>query len=445
MQRRDFCKGAAIAAAAPFVARGAYKERQPNVILITGDDVGWRDLSCYGNNDLETPNIDALAEQGVRFTNAFVTSPSCSASRASIITGQSPHSVNVLGLTHVHTQYQMPKHIPTLPRSLNRAGYVTGIHGKWHVAAFKPSCSYGYDVQMSIMKIKHAWKAKRFISACKDRPFYLELNFMQPHRPDFHNHAFQMDPDFPVDPGAIRVPEYWQVPDWPEIREDVAAYYSQMMKMDHIIGDILGHLEKQGLAEDTLVIFVSDNGPPYPGCKMTCYDRGIGAALVMRWPAALPAGKEVDALVSTTDLMPTCLAASGASIPKSVQGSSLLGISRGEADSVRDAVYASITYHVDYQPIRAIRTNEWKYIMNLSSEPFSLDQCAGFEWAHKVAEMERHSYYRSRLPEELYHISKDPHERNNLAGSKEHLEVKQRLERKLREWRQETDDPLLEG
>ena len=292
--RRSFITGSmAIVGTVPFMTNAGISADRPNIILITADDLGWRDLSCYGDTNLKSPNIDALADEGVRFTNAFVAAPSCSASRAAIITGQIPHSVGVLGLTQAHPRYQMSSDVPTLPGSLRDAGYRTGIHGKWHVAAYKHTKPYGYDKRMSLMFIERSDKARRFITANQNRPFYLELNFMQTHRPSLpgEGHGFSQDPDFPVDPDDIEVPEYWRIPNWGPVREDVAGYYSQAMKMDQLIGEVLDHLAALGLAERTLVFFVSDNGPPYPGCKMTCYDRGVGTPLIVRWPEGLPAGQ----------------------------------------------------------------------------------------------------------------------------------------------------------
>lgn len=414
----------------------------PNIILITADDLGWHELGCYGNPDIKTPNLDELAGGGVLFTNAFVTAPSCSASRASIITGQAPHSVHVLGLTNRYPKYQLSASVPNLPKSLRDAGLSTGIQGKWHVAPFKSAAPYGYESRMSFMKIHDSAKAKRFITKNKARPFYLELNFMQCHRPDDNKHVFRMDPDFYVDPDSIRVPSYWRIPDWPEIREDVAAFYSQTARMDHMIGEILAHLESEGVSGRTLVIFVSDNGPPYPGCKTTCYDRGIGVPMIMSWPDGLPAGEVREGLVSTIDIMPTCLEAASVSVPGTVQGNSLLALARGETDEVHDEVFAEVTFHVLYTPMRAIRTRQFKYIENLSDDPTMLDQCAKFEWAQRAAREPGQKCCVPRPPEELFDIVADPDEDVNLADDPAYKEIKAGLKRTLHKWRKDTRDPF---
>ncbi len=437
LDRRAFVKTSAAACAA--ASLGA-KGKTPNVILITADDLGWRDPSCFGNDDLATPNIDRLAAEGVKFTNAFVTAPSCSASRSSIITGRMPHSVGVLGLTHAHTQYQMSSKIPTLPGILRDAGYNTAIHGKWHVAAFKHTYPYGYNHRFGIMKAKRSWPDRRFISMNKNRPFYLEINYMHPHR--LADGTFKMDPEFPVDPDCIKVPEYWRLPDWPAIREDVAKYYSQTMAMDKLIGEVLDHLEEEGLAENTLVMFVSDNGPPYPGCKTTCYDRGIGTPLILRWPGGLPKGKTRECLASTLDLAPTALEAARLPTPAAVTGGSLLGASRGEEKPVHEAVFSEVTYHLLYTPMRAIRTGRWKYIENLSPDPTGLDQNAGFEWARRAAREPDQRCCVLRPPQELFDIKNDPHERINLAEAPRHAATKENLRARLNRFREETNDPF---
>ena len=156
ISRRFFLKGLA-GMAALYISSGFRwinsKTISPNIILIIADNLGWRDLGCYGDPNIKSPNLDKLAKGGVRFTNAFVTAPSCSPSRASIISGQTPHSVNVLGLTHIYPKYQMSSGVPTLPRSLRDAGYFTAINGKWHVAPYKPAASYGYQKHLSMFDI----------------------------------------------------------------------------------------------------------------------------------------------------------------------------------------------------------------------------------------------------------------------------------------------------
>ena len=447
INRRQFLAGASAMALAAMAGERMFAapgDTPPNIVFLIADNLGWRDLSCYGDTNYSSPHTDRLAEQGVMFTNAFVSAPSCSPSRTTMISGQSPHSVGTLGLTHLDASFQMSTDVPTLPRTLQQAGYRTGIIGKWHVAPFKSPSAYGYHKHLSPMEIKSADPALKFIDMAKEKPFYLEMNFMQTHRPS-PNHAYRQHPDFPIDPDAIHVPDYWSLPDWPEIREDVAAYYSQAAWMDRIVGEVMAKLEREGLRENTLVIYVSDNGPMYPGGIGACYDRGIATPLILSWPAGLPQGRVVHGLASTIDIMPTCLQAAGVDIPQCVQGASLLPISRGETDIVHDAIFAEMTHHVLYTPMRVIRTPYYKYIENLNNVPVGLDMCEDFEWAHRVAELPDQPCCRPRSPEELYDLKNDPNELDNLiykAEAPDLSPLQAELREQLHQWRRDTNDPL---
>ncbi|UCD58130.1 MAG: sulfatase, partial [Candidatus Hydrogenedentota bacterium] len=354
IKRREFIKSVSKAAAAS-VCLGigqsiscsprkppATRGDTPNIILLVADDLGWKDLGCLGNKDIGTPNIDRLADGGIRFTNAFVAASSCSPSRASILTGQHPHTNGVTGLTHIRKRLMLSPFRTTLAEILSEHGYNTAIEGKWHVAPYFPTGWYGYQERLSGILPEDFWirssdKALEFIEENRDNAFYLELDYMDTHRDD--SGEFHFADGFPVDPERIGVPDYYELPDWPEIRTEVAKYYSNASKMDMMIGKVLDKLDESGLAEKTLVCFVSDNGAPFPGNKMTLYDRGIGTPLIIRWPGRIPAGAVNEDLVSTIDIMPTLLEAAKCPIPQSVQGKSVLRLARGESDEpLHDAV-----------------------------------------------------------------------------------------------------------
>jgi len=421
--------------------------RGPNVLLITADDLGWHDVSSYGNPDVVTPSIDRLAAEGMRFTRAFVAAPSCSSSRASLTTGQYPHTNGVTGLSHRHPRRMLSPRHTTLADVLADAGYRTGLAGKWHVAPYLPTGWYGYDERMGglmDMWIRDIAPALDFVRRHRERPFYLEINFMQTHRDD--DGAFSFDPDFPVDPAAISLPAYLNLPDWPEIRDELARYYSQMLDMDAMIGEVLALLDELGLAENTLVVFVSDNGPPFPGAKMTLYDRGIATPLIVRWPGRVPAGSDRNALVSTIDVMPTLLEAVGAPVPEDMEGRSFLPLLLGEApDAHRDAIFAEMTDHVEYIPTRAVRTERWKYIRNYSDIAIGLDQIADQEWAHRLCELQNQPWKRPRVPEELYDLAADPREQRNRVGDPAYSDALERLRARLDAHMRETGDPYLDA
>lgn len=167
--------------------------------------------------------------------------------------------------------------------------------------SFAKAAPCRYDV------FRNASKTLTFLEENRDRRFYLEINYMNNHRDARGEFVFA--DGFPVDPDKIEIPAYWQLPDWPEIRLEAAKFFSQTMKMDQMIGEVLDKLDELGLTENTMIVFVSDNGPPFPGAKMTLYDRGSGVPLIFRWPTGLPAGRRIEAMVNSIDIMPTILSA----------------------------------------------------------------------------------------------------------------------------------------
>ena len=419
----------------------------PNIIFITADDLGWKDLSCYGNSNITTPHIDRLSREGATFNNAFVVSSSCAPSRASFITGQYPHTHGVTGLTHRYKTRALSPFHTTLPDLLSEAGYNTCLQGKWHVSPYLPASWYGYNERLTGLfpkdwKIDNADDSIEFISQNRNNRFYLEINFMQNHRDD--RGEFEFDPDFPVDPESIHVPEYMTLPDWPEIREDLAKFYSQTLKMDKIIGDILQTLEKFGLEENTMIIFTSDNGPPYPGNKITLYDRGCGVPLIVRQPGKIRQGKRIDHLVNTIDIMPTLLESVGIAIPENVQGLSFYPMMTDSIPQLtQEVVFLQMTNHVHYIPTRAVRTDEWKYIKNYSDIAFGLDQNNHDEWAHRLCEQSNQPWIQPRVEEELYHLKNDPHEQRNLASENEYQDILALLREILNSQMEGTRDPFL--
>ncbi|MBN2659005.1 MAG: sulfatase [Spirochaetales bacterium] len=399
---------------------GAEEKNLKNIIVITADDLGWRDLSSYGSPDVPTPNIDSLADEGFLFDQCYAVSPSCAPSRASLITGQYPHTHGVDGLVHIHPEKTLSPFHFTLPRILRRAGYETAIHGKWHVAPFFPKSWYGYKTSLNpinpfAMHIESSDPAVDYINNHADEPFYLELNYMNNHRRD--DGTFENIAEYAPDPGAISVPSYYALPDMPEILSDLADYHSQTMKMDKMIGDVLGALKRNGLTDNTIIVFFSDNGAPYPGMKMTLYERGTKVPMIVKIPGTESAGSVVDEPVNSIDIMPTILDALSLDIPREVQGESLMPLLEGNRPENPDkAVFTEMTYHVGYIPGRAVRQGSWKYIRNYSSGNIGLDQLNYFEWAHRLCDSSGQPWKSPRIPEELYDLDSDPDEQNNVIN-----------------------------
>ena len=447
-------KFSAAAAAGPLLSMsGCSKETfstdpdLPNILLITADNLGIGDLSCYGNVDVNTAHIDSIGKDGTQFNNAFVVSSSCAPSRATFITGQYPTTNGVDALTHLKPWQSLSPFKTTMIDLFKKKGYNTAVEGKWHVAPYFPTSWYGYNERLSGIfaddhVIKDSSKTIDFLKRNRDNRFFLQVNYKNSHRDRWGEYHF--DPEFPFDPEKITIPDYMALPDWPEIREDVAKYFSQNMVMDKAVGEVLQALEDLGLAENTLVMFVSDNGPHYPGMIMTCYDRGAATPLLVRWPGKIKPGRQVDHLISSVDIMPTLLEAAGISVPESVEGKSFLSMMTDEKpEPIRDEVFIQITDHVRWIPTRAVRTHRWKYIKNYSDNPVGLDMNNHDEWAHRMCELPNHPWKRPRVPEELYDLKRDPNEQNNLAGNPKYRGIQEELEKRLKAHMERTNDPFL--
>lgn len=434
---------ALLAASLPFplraLAEGSRSRRSApgnglNVMFITADDMGWKDLSCYGNTNIQTPHLDKLAAEGIKFDRAFGVTSSCSSARASFITGQYISTHGVDGLVHRHLSRQLKPFRKTMPGYFRKAGYHTAIEGKWHVSLL-PTAFYGYREALGPSLI---WKrhitdstnvSRYLLSRAKDRkPFYLEWNLIDTHRKA--NGQFELDTRFAVNPDSIQVPEWMDLPNWPEIRAELASYYAGVRRTDHLVGLAMDEIRKHGFEKNTIVVFVSDNGSPFPGNKMTVYDRGVGTPLLMRLPGQIAASRVSNAMVSTIDLMPTLLELCGLKSGREVQGQSFARLLLDEkVDRHREHVFSEMNYHIRHQPMRSVRTERWKAIENLTDEPIGLGDAEKSAWAQKLGTLPDQPWLRRRTPVELYDLASDPHERVNLAGRPELAEVESSLRR----------------
>ncbi len=451
-------KAGFIAGAAPAIAKAQNRELR-NVLLIIADDHGL-DMPCYGNQAIETPNLERLAEEGTRFTNAFCTTASCSASRSVIFTGLHNHRNGQYGHAHSYNHFYTLQEVQTLPFLLKRAGYTNGIIGKFHV---NPAELYPFDVEISGKPIggnrngvAMAEKAKEFFQQNQDRPFYLHVGFSDPHRA---GKGFGNEHQFPdvkrrvYDPDEVVVPSF--LPDQPEVRKELAEYYQAVTRMDQGIGLILDALEETGKDKDTLVIYISDNGIPFPGAKTNVYDPGIHMPMIVRSPHQQKRGGVNNAMVSFTSLVPTILEWTGAEgAPYPFHGKSFLSILDEENPIGWDEVFFSHTFHeiTMYYPMRGIRTRKHKLILNLASElpyPFASDLYASATW-QGVLRRGDHMYgprtveaYLERPAVELYDLENDPDETTNVAGDPAYVNILQELGGKTQYFREITNDPWL--
>ena len=403
----------------------------PNIVYLHSHDTGCY-VQPYGHA-IPTPNIQLLADQGVSFRKAFCAGPTCSGSRAALATGSYPHTNGMTGLAHRgFTLHEPEQH---MVHTLSAAGYFSKLIGEQHIA-FDPR-SIGFD-EVSDVSSSHVDQvapiAVQTLNGPIPEPFFLDVGFFETHRNYF-------------EPSSVRDTLYSltppNLPDVPAIRQDMAAFKASARSLDQGVGAVLNALVTSGLAERTLVICTTDHGLAFPGAKATLTDRGIGVLLIIRGPGGFTGGRVIDAQVSQIDLYPTLCELAGIEIPPFVQGCSLIPLIRNERPTVREAVYAELSYHAAYEPQRAIRTERWKYIRhfgdggrvlaNVDDSP-SKDFMIASGWADRPVD-----------DEQLYDLLLDPNELVNLAASPEHDATRADLAVRLEQWMRETDDPLLEG
>nr|MDO8112282.1 sulfatase [Candidatus Sigynarchaeota archaeon] len=422
---------------------------RPNIVFMITHDTGTR-LGCYGGGGV-TPQIDALAAQGVRLVNYFASAPQCSPSRGSILTGKAPHANGLMGLTNMG--WDLPASNRTLPSLLNEAGYTTRLIGHQHVHRDRTVIGYAETsnpIREAPFFARIVCKSgekffKRVARGDVQQPFYLELGFTETHRPFITGR--QRRPR----QGDVTVPPY--LPHTVAVRDDIARFDGMLAEVDHHVGQLLEALEKQDLARNTLVIFTTDHGWPFPRAKGTLYDAGIRSACVMRWPGKIPAGQSVDALLSNVDLMPTLLDVAGARLDgegiAGIQGRSFKGLLTGDSYTPRECIHAELTYHDQgYNPMRCIRTARWKYIHNFNTIGDQLFQIPNDfrDGPSGKAYRDAHpEYHHPRPLEELYDLEVDPGERDNLASKPAYSTTKKELHEKLFSYLIETADPVLSG
>jgi N-sulfoglucosamine sulfohydrolase len=432
-----------------------------NVLLIVADDLGM-DLGCYGNQAIRTPNLDALAKKGIRFSKAYATVSSCSPSRASILTGMFTHQNGQYGLQHAAHNQQAYPWVQGLPNLLRAAGYWTGLIGKFHVG---PASSFDFNSVMikglagNRDVAAMAKQAREFITKAEKRPFFLYYAFGDPHRAGkgFGNEPYAKSPaEVNYDPDKVIVP--YHLPDNAEVRRELAEYYQSVSRMDRGVGMLLDVLRETGQLDDTIIIFISDNGIPFPGAKTTLYNSGIHLPLILSVPTSPTKGegnRTNNNLVSYVDLVPTILDWTKAKGPSyKLPGRSLLPILDQESAKGFDAVFASHQFHeiTMYYPMRAVVTAKHKYIVNLAHEleyPQASDLWGSTSWqgirkrGDKMMGQRSVTTFLHRPREELYDLSTDPNELRNLAAMPEHAATLTELRQRMQRWRTETDDPWL--
>ena len=432
LDRRSFLAGTAggVLASLAAGALAAPKENRPNILWIVSEDTG-PEFGCYGYPLVHTPNVDRLAKEGARFTNAFTATPVCSTSRSTFMTGV---YCTTLGAHHHRSHrrdgYTLADGIHVFTQYLRDAGYFTAIPGgkktDWN---FKP-------------KVK-PYDSNKWDDLKAHQPFFAQYQFSETHR------RFKHCKEHPVDPAKVALPPYY--PDHPVAREDWALYLETVNVLDQKIGTVLQRLEKDGLADNTIVFYFGDHGRAHVRGKQWLYDGGIHIPLVIRWPGHIKAGTKIEELVSALDFAPTVLDLAGAPVPKHMQGRVFLGPHKQPEPEHVFATRDRCDETMDR--IRAVRSRRWKYLRNFMPERPYTQLNRYKERSYPMLPLLRKLHAEGKLTptqalfmaerrpaEELYDVQADPWEVKNLADSPDHQAVLLKMRKRLDQWIQETGD-----
>jgi len=440
-------------------ANYAQKKKQqqpPNIVLIVSDDHSAPFLGSYGYPEIKTPNIDKLAKEGILYRRAYTTAPQCVLSRAAIMTGR-----NTLDIQMTRFSAPLDKSVTAYPELLRKGGYHTGILGrnfhldgnrrvpetvdvleKYGLETFKNRVDY---LKVTGNRDSIFQQYNEFLDqAPKGKPFFVQVGYSDPHR------IFNAK-NFEPNPKAISLPKHW--PDTPQLRGDFAAYLGEIQRLDSDVGRVLDDLEKRGLSQNTLVVFIGDNGGALLRGKGTLYNLGINVPLIIRHPGLIKAGQTSDALVSGIDIAPTLLGVAGVAVPKEITGKSLVPSFQGGAYEGHDYIYAVRGAHgqglpnnsADFDLGRTVFNKKYKLIYNaiwqipyhpvdFAAQPFWLDLKQKHAEGRLDEKYDKLLFAERRAMFEIYDEEEDPDETNNLAGKPEIRETEHQLKSLLQEW-----------
>lgn len=417
---------------------------QPNILWITCEDMS-PDLGCFGDAYARSPNLDALAARGVRYTNVFSIAGVCAPSRSAIITGMYPCSI---GTHHMRCKGVPPAYVKCFTEYLRAAGYYCTNNVK---------TDYNFDAPVTAWdecSNKAHWRKR-----APGQPFFAVFNITTTHESQirctdeqFARHMARVRPEDRHDPLKAVLPPYY--PDTPIVRNDWARYHDLITAMDLQAADLLGELEKDGLADETIVFFYSDHGRGLPRAKRWLYDSGLHVPLIIRWPDGRGAGTSCDDLVSFVDLGPTVLSLAGVRPPEHMQGKAFLG--EHKAESPRDHIFAARDRMDEtYDIIRAVRDKQYKYLRNFKpGRPYAqyidymeqmptMKEMRRLNKAGELAGPQKVFFLPEKPEEELYDTAADPHEVSNLAARPDQAARLERMREVLDEWMKATGDLAL--
>ena len=405
---------------------------RPNIVYLHSHDSG-RYLQPYGQ-PVPTPNLQKLASEGILFRQAFSAAPTCSPSRASLLTGQCAHQNGMLGLAH--RGFSMADYSRHMLYTLRKAGYHSVLAGLQHIANVPEKI--GFDELLRPKNTNAAAVAPgavEFLNRRPAQPFFLDAGFFETHRE-------YAEPTAADDPRYLQPPA--PLPDTPQTRRDMAGYRASARLLDQGAGLILDALERNGLAANTLVIGTTDHGIAFPRMKCNLTDSGWGVSLILRGPGPFGGGKVCDAMVSHLDVFPTLCELLEIERPAWLEGRSMLPVLRGEKKEINEEVFAEVNYHASYEPARAVRTQRFKYIRRYAGRATPvLPNCD--DGPSKDLWLEYGWRERAVPQEELYDLIFDPAEQNNLCAAASAASTLREMRGRLERWMTRTNDPLLKG
>ena len=447
MNRRDFLKAVGLGTASLMLASCVSASKffqvkdKSNILWILSEDIS-PDLGCYGTAAVQTPNLDKLARQGVRYTNAFTTSPVCSASRSAMITGMYQTSAGIHHhRSHRDDGYTLPEPVQPITEYFREADYFTA-----NVKTAAPGVRGSGKTDFNF-KFKKPFDGSDWNQRKAGQPFFAQLSISMTHRGG-HWKGLRQKLKNPVDPAKVKLPPYY--PDHPVARDDWATYLDSIQMMDGYVGKILKRLDDEGLADNTVVIFIGDHGRCHVRGKQWCYDGGIHIPLIIRWPGRLKAGQVCDDLVSSIDISATVLKIAGVEPPKYMEGRVFLGPDAKKRDYI---IAARDRCDETTDRIRCVRTKRYKYIRNFMPERPYTQINRYKERSYPMLPLMRKLHSEGKLTpvqalfmaprkplEELYDIQNDPYEINNLADSQQHQKTLNKMRKILDKWIKDTGD-----
>ena len=439
---------------------------RPNILFAIADDWGWPHAGCYGDPVVKTPTFDRIAREGALFHHAYISAPSCTPSRGSILTGQWHWRLEGAG----NLWSVLPDKFDTYPELLERAGYETGSKSKgWGPGRTETA---GRHPAGSPIRSPDPEALRDFIAGVPEgKPWCFWLGSHDPHR------GYVKDSGAKSGMDLSKIKLFGHFPDSPEVRGDVADYYLEVQRFDRVVAAAIAALEACGQLENTIVVMTGDHGMPFPRCKSNNYDSGARVPLAVRWPQKVRGGTVVTDFVSLTDLAPTFYEATGVPLPADVTGRSLLPLLAGKKVSDRSFVLHGKERHVAAQeapdmggyPTRALRTHDYLYLHNFAPDRWP----AGTPHFEKAAlqnawladcdngptksyivsnrdkdDPHRNSYqlcFGKRPADELYDLKKDPDQLVNVAADTAYEEILTRMKKRLFAELKKTADPRVTG